>query len=733
MIRIYNANYTENEHLSSNGLKTLSPLKCVETKSDSEWKIDVEIDDTYFDFIEQNKVIVVKTKESLFQPFRIKNITLDKKDFQFTAYHIAYDLQNYFIHDLNLVSQSGLSFITSILSGSTPANDFTPSSSIATSQSKRFTRISVLEALQQTAELFGAYLIFDNFTITLAPSIGSNRGVVIEYGKNLQGFTVTENWDNVVTSLIPTCGDRVYSVVNADISYDIPYVKTLSFESNYESDSEIQTDVLAQALAYVNKNKYPQVNYAAKSDIVQDVHIGDTILVKATYNLNTTVLAYTYDLISERIISVEFGNYRPTTKNAFKNYASVSDVAKKNSTINQLVIDQTNIINGLYKYGYVVVNDNEIYIVDTLPKEDATYVLRMNLGGIGFSSTGISGTYTSAWTLDGKFNADFIQAGSLNGINLSIGADNTVFKADSNGIYLGNSAFANAPFKVNMRGILTAKSGEIGGWTITNDRLYTGTEGNYFAIASDYYSMFNTYCLWAGSATPSAAKFYLKPDGYFKADSCLIGSWNVDEDRIWVGTNGSVGYIALDSSERKLFFNSTAGNHYLGYDTTYVEYQGLKIGSVLLTPKICSTYIIPRQMSGGVGSVLGDSSYRWDIIYQNSGVVTGSDIRLKENILPLTNAEEFIYSLRPVEYKMKTGTRRHFGFIAQEVQQSLIDTNIGDVGLIVDPMVKPDWDVNNPEENDKEHYLSLRYEELISPIIKTIQTLNERLSILEGR
>jgi hypothetical protein len=69
-------------------------------------------------------------------------------------------------------------------------------------------------------------------------------------------------------------------------------------------------------------------------------------------------------------------------------------------------------------------------IVDKLPKEEATNVMRINSAGIGFSTTGINGAFTSAWTLDGTLNmqninvinltADLIKGGTLKlGSNLN--------------------------------------------------------------------------------------------------------------------------------------------------------------------------------------------------------------------------------------------------------------------------------------------------------------------------
>lgn len=59
------------------------------------------------------------------------------------------------------------------------------------------------------------------------------------------------------------------------------------------------------------------------------------------------------------------------------------------------------------------IDDNEILILDTLPKENAKNVWRFGLGGIGFSSNGYEGPFETAITMDGKINADFITTGTM--------------------------------------------------------------------------------------------------------------------------------------------------------------------------------------------------------------------------------------------------------------------------------------------------------------------------------
>ena len=59
--------------------------------------------------------------------------------------------------------------------------------------------------------------------------------------------------------------------------------------------------------------------------------------------------------------------------------------------------------------------------------------------------------------------------GELSGGTISIGSSNAIFKADSNGIYLGNATFGSAPFRVTTAGALTATSATItGALTLTN-------------------------------------------------------------------------------------------------------------------------------------------------------------------------------------------------------------------------------------------------------------------------
>jgi hypothetical protein len=59
---------------------------------------------------------------------------------------------------------------------------------------------------------------------------------------------------------------------------------------------------------------------------------------------------------------------------------------------------------------------------------------------------------------------------------MEIGSGNTIFKADSNGIYLGSSNFNYAPFKVNLSGYLTASNADIQGSIDCSSLKIAGTD-----------------------------------------------------------------------------------------------------------------------------------------------------------------------------------------------------------------------------------------------------------------
>jgi len=119
--------------------------------------------------------------------------------------------------------------------------------------------------------------------------------------------------------------------------------------------------------------------------------------------------------------------------------------------------------------------------------------------GIVINKNGIVGALAGATkfsiTTDGNatFSGD-VAGATITGGTIAIGSSNNIFKADSNGIYLGNASFASAPFRVSMTGAMTVSDISVTGGSISigTDAWNVDSDGNMwwgnavsFASAND--------------------------------------------------------------------------------------------------------------------------------------------------------------------------------------------------------------------------------------------------------
>jgi hypothetical protein len=140
---------------------------------------------------------------------------------------------------------------------------------------------------------------------------------------------------------------------------------------------------------------------------------------------------------------------------------------------------------------------------------------------------------------------------------------------------------------------------------------------------------------------------------------------------------------------------------------------------------------------------LGLSVRRWNDAYVTNGVTTGSDERDKTNITDLDLGLEFVDSLRPVSWTWNdrsgyVGTRKHMGFVAQEIAATLGD-DASDRGVWIhtESTEETDEEGNTVTTLDRQ---GLRYSELMAPMVKAIQELSAlntaqqtTIEALEGR
>ena len=439
MIRLFD---TTDNLFATNGDKVIIPTRAIVHKEDNgSFYLDLETDLSYIEWLTPNRILVANTPQGN-QAFRITNVDKTRKKITLKANHIFYDSANYVIEDSYVVEKNCNDALDHLNNATDNVSPFTTTSDVNTIASFRCVRKSLYEAIQVVLERWGGHLVRDNFDIKIMNNIGQDNGVVVRYGKNLKNIQATYNWDAVATKILPVGADglmlpEVYVV--SEKQYEIPYTKVVSFDQSAISQEDFEdeegnvnegafhdallTDLRQQATQYLETNCVPMVNYTLDANLERISDVGDVIQVideRLGISLTTSLISFEYDCILEKYEQVQFGNFAPTLDNLINRIAdSTSQAIEENNqsiriTLQKELDDATDKIWSAMGNSYVIYDGDKILVVDSLPKETAINVLMINDGGIGFSNTGINGTFSSAWTIDNTLNME-----NINVINLT--------------------------------------------------------------------------------------------------------------------------------------------------------------------------------------------------------------------------------------------------------------------------------------------------------------------------
>jgi hypothetical protein len=246
-----------------------------------------------------------------------------------------------------------------------------------------------------------------------------------------------------------------------------------------------------------------------------------------------------------------------------------------------------------------------------------------------------------------------------------------------------------------------------------------------------------------------ASRLYLN---YFGGE-VWMGAHNADPTpAIFIAEDGTVGIGTSSTSLYALQVNSTSdlfGGIYSVNDGT---------GNGIFAQSNYATAIVGSSTNGygvhasannnnGLYAATGNNAsyyagYFIGDVYSSTGVFTGSDQKLKQNIHDFKSAMDIINQLQPKQYQfrqdgnyklMNLPQGNHYGLIAQDVEKilpNLIKGSKFDVDKATTS--KPSVTKNASAQNDKKSdevidFKALNYTELIPIIIKGMQELNENL------
>lgn len=338
----------------TNGEKSVHPMHCIEHREVGFWYVDVSFPVEEVSQIKQDYIIIVDTQEKGEQPFRIQNVEVSNK-VTCRAHHIGFDTKRYAVELSTVLGQNCPQCLAELSTNILPNHPFKFGSDILTNKSFSVIDVSLYDALTTIASEYNGTLDFDGWEVYVLSSLGTDRGLSVEYGKNLESALVVEDWDNVVTQLKPIGNNGITLTpewLTADVSYDKPYAKIMFFYTD-----SVENLALVSQL-YLDRYKVPRINYKVSTsflstntikNLIGNTHadleaytheeleaythaelggkseseyiaLGDTIQVNARqFTVLTNVISYDYNVLTHHIKTVEFGNFRPTVKNMFNN------------------------------------------------------------------------------------------------------------------------------------------------------------------------------------------------------------------------------------------------------------------------------------------------------------------------------------------------------------------------------------------------------------------------------
>ncbi|NTQ76347.1 phage tail protein [Enterococcus faecium] len=302
---------------------------------------------------------------------------------------------------------------------------------------------------------FHCEFLKDNNTLRHEKRLGTDHKIKAIYTKNLTGLDLEIDAQSVLVGIYPFISsssegeDEITlpeEVIFTDYVDDYPagYVSFVDFKDKATDVATLREAAKDWLKTNIDKQK-PQVSgsielvplrhqrgYEKFVDL-EKVSMGDGVDVyhpQLKVNMSARIVEYTFNVLTNSYDKLVVGNVKTNflenTENNVSNLINDAIDQLKNGgeisdLINDIVDHQTDMITG-QNGGYVLLDPKEapsrILIMDTPDKTTARNVLQINNAGIGFSKTGINGTYETAWTLDGGFNASFITAGEIVGITI---------------------------------------------------------------------------------------------------------------------------------------------------------------------------------------------------------------------------------------------------------------------------------------------------------------------------
>lgn len=520
---------------------------------------------------------------------------------------------------------------------------------------------------------------YDNFNVQFLTNAGADRGVTIVYGKNLLQLSQEINASNLYTHIrcfykqgedTAVVGDKVSTGLDLG---GLSRTLVVDVSTEYEEAPSVAT-LTARATKYKNDNNLTTPTNNIVLDFVQSEELSNRVDLCDTVSVYYEALGITrtqmkcirtkYDCLKEKYIETEFGDAVPTAVDTITMNNRIIANAPSTSFMAEAIARATELITGNLG-GYVILHDSngdgtpdEILIMDTPDIDTARKIWRWNQGGLGYSSTGYSGSYGTAVTQQGQIVADYIATGTLDASKISV-------------THLSASSIDAGTLDGTKASITNINASNINTGTLNADLIKAGTISDVAGNSS--INMTN------GAATMTNFK---AKNGFY-----LVDSNNTTRNYLSYNSVGGTSFIQYNQNGTQNAVISSAttdGGQLRLYDsdgTQTINADGANGILRLFNPSGANkVFLTSTPASGGGYLGLYNSDSSGQSIYANGGTGTivcvqvqqTSSRKVKDNIKPISDAEK-ILDLDAVSFDYKdkaTGTDKR-GFIAEDVAKIL--------------------------------------------------------------
>ena len=328
------------------------------------------------------------------------------------------------------------------------------------------------------------------------------------------------------------------------------------------------------------------------------------------------VIRVVYDVLGELYNEIEIGSPKSSFGDVIlaqidEKFSELETKTVSIDTLKNAVDNATDQITGA-KGGHLLDiydangNRQEMLVMDTEDVGTATKVWRFNLGGMGYSSNGYGGPYTTAITQDGNIVADFITTGKLTANLIKAGRLASV--ANTSNFW----DMVSGEFSLKSNGATTGIVYQNGVLTIDATNIKTGTlNGNDVAVTNLSASNIKTGTLNGNDVNVTNLNASNIKTGTLNGND--VNVTNLNASNIKTGTlNGND--VTITNLNASNINSGTLNAQYI--DASQLHVKAANIDGALVIGQLPSNVAVDSDLPTKVSELTNDKGY------QNSTQVT---------------------------------------------------------------------------------------------------------------